>query len=708
MSMAQRAIGAGTAISLIAVLAAGGVTAQDRGITYTLYGTPGLLEMPTALVPPDGEFAATLGATRAMQRTTMTFQITPRLLGSFRIGTTQDFYLPYEDPQTGLYVDRSIDLRYQILEEGPWIPSVSIGLQDFIASGQFGAEYIVASKALGDSVRVTGGLGWGRFGSANGFDNPLGLLSQEFETRPADTDAISDGQWFRGDAALFGGVEWAATDTLTLKAEYSSDAFERETALGLVTIDSPINAGVTWEPKPGFQIAANYLYGNTIGLTGTILFNPNDRPFDGGFDPAPVPVAQRDAAIRNAGWDRSAEPEAAIIEATSRALATEGIELNAIQLNAGAARIRFTNNRYRNEAQALGRVARILTRTLPASVETITLEPLALGVPTSAVTFNRSDLEAFETAAGGSEAILDRAIVAEAGSSAGLTPVAPPGGALTWGLAPYGEVQFGDGENTSFGINGGIEASAAYEIQPNLVLSGALRQQLFNTADATTELPGNGLQRVRTNSAFYAQEGTTSIPTLTLSHYGRPLPELYSRVTAGLLEPMFGGISTELLFKPVDSAWAVGGEVAYARQREFDQLFEFQDYEVITGHGSVYYDFDNGFHGQLDVGRYLAGDWGATLSVDREFENGWRVGAFATVSDVSFDGEIDSGVDYGIRVDIPIDFVVGQPTQQSLGTTVGAPERDDGQRLDVDGRLYDEIRDGHYTNLSEGWGRFWR
>ncbi|MBM1221849.1 YjbH domain-containing protein [Ponticoccus sp. SC2-23] len=706
--MAQRAIGAGAAISLIAVLASGGAQAQDRGITYTLYGTPGLLEMPTALVPPDGEFAATLGATTTMQRTTMTFQITPRLMGSFRLSTTQDFYLPYEDPQEGLYVDRSVDLRYQILEEGPLLPSVSVGLQDFIASGQFGAEYIVASKALGDAFRVTAGLGWGRFGSGNGFDNPLGLLSSEFETRPDDTDAIYDGQWFTGDAAFFGGVEWAATDTLTLKAEYSSDAFERETALGIITIDSPINAGVTWEPKPGYQIAANYLYGNTFGLTGTILFNPNNRPFDGGFDPAPVPVAQRDAGAGAGGWDRAADPEAAIIAATSRALAAEGIELNAIQLNAGAARIQFTNNRYRSEAQALGRVARIMTRTLPASVETIILEPLARGIPTSAVTFNRSDLEALETVSGGSDAILERAMIAEAGSSAGLTPVAAPGGPLTWGIAPYGAVQFGDGENSSFGINGGIEASAAYEIRPNLVLSGALRQQLFNTADATTELPSDDLQRVRTNSAFYVQEGTTTIPTLTLSHYGRPLPELYSRVTAGLLEPMFGGVSTELLFKPVDSDWAVGGEVAYVRQREFDQLFEFQDYEVITGHGSVYYDFDNGFHGQLDVGRYLAGDWGATLAVDREFENGWRVGAFATVTDVSFDGEIDSGVDYGIRVEIPIDFVVGQPTQRTLGTTLGAPERDDGQRLDLDGRLYEEIRDGHYTNLSEGWGRFWR
>jgi len=171
---------------------------------------------------------------------------------------------------------------------------------------------------------------------------------------------------------------------------------------------------------------------------------------------------------------------------------------------------------------------------------------------------------------------------------------------------------------------------------------------------------------------------------------------------------MFGGVSGEVLYKPVQSTWAVGAEVAYVRQREFDQLFEFQDYETITGHGSVYYAFDNGFHGQLDVGRYLAGDWGATLSVDRGFENGWRFGAFATVTEHSFDGEIDSGVDYGLRVDIPIDFVIGRPTQSTLPLAFGAPERDDGQRLNVDGRLYEGVRDGHFGALDDSWGRFWR
>jgi hypothetical protein len=98
---------------------------------------------------------------------------------------------------------------------------------------------------------------------------------------------------------------------------------------------------------------------------------------------------------------------------------------------------------------------------------------------------------------------------------------------------------------------------------------------------------------------------------------------------------MYAGASAELLWKPVDSRLALGVEVNYAQQRDFDQLFGLRDYNIVTGHVSAYYDFGKGYHGQLDVGRYLAGDVGATLSIDREFANGWRLGAFATLTDVT-------------------------------------------------------------------------
>ena len=79
------------------------------------------------------------------------------------------------------------------------------------------------------------------------------------------------------------------------------------------------------------------------------------------------------------------------------------------------------------------------------------------------------------------------------------------------------------------------------------------------------------------------------------------------------------------------SRWA---EVNYTRQRDRNGGFGFPNYGIATGHVSAYYDFGKGFVGQVDVGRYLARDVGATVPLDREFANGGKVGAFATYTSV--------------------------------------------------------------------------
>ena len=73
-------------------------------------------------------------------------------------------------------------------------------------------------------------------------------------------------------------------------------------------------------------------------------------------------------------------------------------------------------------------------------------------------------------------------------------------------------------------------------------------------------------------------------------------------------------------------------------QRDFYSPFGFgyYDYQVATGHASLYW--DTGWYDietQFSAGRYLAGDWGGTVAVSRRFANGWAVGAYATKTDVT-------------------------------------------------------------------------
>lgn len=710
MNTLKRLIATSTAL---AWLFAAPVAAEDWRTGYSLYGMPGLIDMPSALAPPDAQVSTTIGGFDNQQRTTFSFQITPRLTGAFRYSRFDEFTGPGTDDT----FDRSFDIQYQLWDEGEVRPAVAIGLRDFLGTGLYTSEYIVATKTLSPQVRVTGGIGWGRLGTEGGFSNPLGVFAEEFETRPA-LDVGSGGtpaydQFFRGDAALFAGAEWRVRDDVTLIAEYSSDAYVAETDKGVVDVKSPLNFGVRYSPRPGYDLGLYYLYGSEIGASATIYFNPQDRPAPSGFDGAPLPVAVRAQDARQAqSWDRAAQPPEALGSVIVQALALDGFEVSEVELGDRFARVRYRNTSYRAEAQGIGRVSRALTQILPPSIETFVLEPMQRGIPLSAVTIRRSDLEVLENAPDNAWRMLARAGIDEVGDPSRADDALQIEQPFQWGISPYLELSLFDGDEPVRG-DAGLEASFRYTVQPNLVLNGAIRQRLAgNRADGV--ISPSDLQPVRRNGALYGADGGVVLENLYLTHYGRPGQNLYSRVSAGYLERMFGGVSGEVLWKPVDSRLALGAELNYVVQRDYDMGFGAQDfadigtYDVVTGHASAYYDFQNGFHGQVDVGRYLAGDWGATFTLTREFENGWELGAYATFTDVPFEEFGEGSFDKGIIVTIPTDWVLGQPTRSDTSANIASLSRDGGARLSVDGRLYDVVRDGHEPVLSESWGRFWR
>ncbi len=58
--------------------------------TYNTYGYPGLVELPSAHSRPDAEPALNFSHFRNTTRTTLTFQVTPRLSGSLRYSALRD------------------------------------------------------------------------------------------------------------------------------------------------------------------------------------------------------------------------------------------------------------------------------------------------------------------------------------------------------------------------------------------------------------------------------------------------------------------------------------------------------------------------------------------------------------------------------------------------------------------------------------------
>lgn len=699
---------------LLAIGAQPAVPQEDPWARPTLnfMGVPGLLDMPTAHPMQDADLSFSLGVFEGTRRSTLRFQITPRLSGVFRYVNLEGYNQDVNGRDQ--YYDRSFDLQYLIAEEGRYMPALTVGLQDFGGTGIYSGEYLVATKTFG-RLRATGGIGWGRFGSHNGFTNPLGIFGDGFKDRPeGETDITQTGQvdfdqWFRGDAALFGGLQYAVNDRLLLAAEYSSDAYDQETSRMDFEHESPFSFGATYRLQDNLDLSAAYMFGSTFAVNLTYTFNPKTpTEYPGGLDQAPRAVQVRaPGSAADLGWTQQAGATQILRGDMQSFLAADGMVLESFTVDARTARTSVRTGTQVYPAQAVGRTARIMTQLMPASVERFEITLVTPGgMPVSTVTVNRSDLEELEHAPDGSWQSFARARIEDSGPG---TATGIPEGAFPrydWSFGPYLSAAYFDPENP-LRLAFGLQLAGSFEPVQGLVFEGSVQKYL---AENISGLPGSNsiLPHVRSDANLYAGAADFTVSNLTATKYFRPGEDLFGRVTAGYFEPMFGGLSGEILWKPADSRLGLGLEVNYAKQREYEQGLGFLDYDVVTGHASAYYDAPGDFHYQVDVGRYLAEDWGATIGIDREFDNGIRIGAFATFTDVSFDDFGEGSFDKGVRFHIPLSALTGSRTDLAITRTIRPIQRDGGARLEMNTRLYEQVRAYQQPELQNEWGRFWR
>jgi len=622
--------------------------------TLSTFGTPGLVEMPSAQAQPVGTLTYSVNTFGPNLRNALTFQVLPNVSGTFRYGRVNNLY------GDGPFWDRSFDAQIQLLDETDRQPAIALGFRDFLGTGLLNSEYIVATKQISPAISVTGGIGWGRLAGRSIADNPFARFNPALSDRPDREDRreiggqIETGAWFRGQVGAFGGVDWAVTDHFSVQLEYSSDIYAEEASEAEFDIRSPVNAALQYTLQNGVALKGFVVGGAHFGAQISWGLNASQRTIVGGREPAPRPIVSR-GPLATASWNSSAR---ALEDRLRSRLRSEGISLDAFNTDAYSTTVYVQNNRWDIESQAAGRAARVLVNTLPPTVETFHL------VFQSRPRFR-------------------------------------------YRISPYKAVALFDPDDP-LRIDVGPQLDLSYYAAPGLTFSGRFRYPLLGNMDEANRPSDSVLPRVRSEAYLYARESDFEVNKLTVRYLWHPQKDVFARVTAGYLENQYGGISVEALWFPVDSRLALGAELNYVRQRDFNMRLGFQDYHVLTGHASAYYDFDNGFHGQLDVGRYLAGDWGATVQVHREFDNGVRIGGFFTLTDVPFEDFGEGAFDKGLTIDFPLSYFTGEPTRRRIGQVIRPILRDGGARVAVDNRLYPVVRDYRRPNLVAGWGRFVR
>jgi len=690
--MAQQ-LSTATVITIVAVF----LSTVAFGQSLSLYGNSGLIDMPTAEPQPDAQISGSIAESKSDRKITISFQLTQRLSASFRYLELIDWTIATQKRN-----DRNFDVQFQVVEETNALPGVAIGLRDFMGKGALGSEYIVTTKKVHPKLRLTSGAGWGRLSNSSEVsDLRVGKNSQG--------GVPTAEQWFKGPVGFFGGAEWQTpVRGLTFKAEYSSDKYAREVAAQAIERKSPFNFSLAYKRRDAISFGLYYLHGSEIGLSFSTAINPKKRPLAGSLERAPLPVIRRTAnysTVVDFANQTSSTPIA--LKQLASLLKEQGLALEALTLNGTSAELRIRNDTYKASSQAIGRAARAMSFVISQPVEELIITPVVHGIPTSSVVIRRSDLERFENDLMGTEKMLAKSQIR---SSFGLSKGAEqlPGlfPNFNWSIEPFVSLSL---FNSSGPLHAsvGLRGSADYTIAPGVSISGSVTQRALGNQQNETP-PSSGLPRVRTDRAKYKSEGKTAIETLTANYLFKPGPDFYGQVSAGYLESMFGGISTEVLWKPANQRWGLGFDLSYAKQRDFDQLFGFRNYNVVTGGVSAYWAINRNLKAQLDLGRYLAGDWGTTLSVDRVFANGWRMGAYATLTNAD-PAEFGQGsFSKGLRVSVPLSWAIGKPTRKIYAIDMNTEARDGGARLNRREHLHDIVSEYQRPGLEASWPRFWR
>ena len=667
---------------------------DTQRVTAGNFGLPGIIDLPTGLRFPDGELVVMQQLHKSLARSGISFQALPRVGVSFRY---TGHGINGGEAYGRINHDRSFDAHISVLDERTYFPAISLGLRDFIGTGWYSSEYIVGTKSIGN-LKLTTGLGFGRLAGRNSFSNPLGALSSRFDQR--DGNAVGRGgtlgtiNWFQGDASAFYGIQYDVSEKIRLSAEYTPDTMSLESSY--LEVNSPWNFGASYQLNDYVNLSAQYLHGSQMSVTAHVNVNPSRPPLMGGKELAPVPMRLRgkDALPININ-------DEAIIR---KVLTADRFEIHYLNFDTDTVAIGISNTKFRSQAQAVGRIASTLQRFTADDIKIANISFFSqdLQLVSYRVDLQKVTNEQYSPVATDIETVSIKAVDLKP------LPVSNNKKPFNWGVGPYIAHRLFN-PDLPLSMETGIEVASSLQLAPGLKISGAVRKSILTNLTDNNRRSNSVLPRVHSDWPLYDFAGQSGhIHELTLSYVKNLAPGLYGRAHAGLLEPFFAGVGAEVLYKPAQWPVGIGLDIHRVRKRDYDMRFDLLDYETTVGHLSLYYDAGGMFDVEVNAGRYLAGDWGVTTTISREFGSGWEVGGYATLTDVPFDTFGEGSFDKAIYVSIPLDWITSAPTQAQRKLTLRPITRDGGANLASARSLNRHIKRSHNASFKREYGRLWK
>lgn len=651
-------------------------------------GGVGLLQTPTARMAPDGEFDLNYRDNDQYRFYSVYVQLFPWLSTTLRYTDVRTRLYSNDPAFSGgqTYKDKGIDLKLRLLEESYWLPEVSLGINDFGGTGIFDSEFFAASKAWGP-FDFSLGLGWGYLGTSGNVENPFCEISSKYCVRgnnnnPAGSFNTSD--FFHGPSSVFGGVEYQTPwQPLRLKLEYEGNNYKNDFA-GDLKQKTPINVGMIYRVANWADLNLSYERGDTVMFGATIRTNFNDL-FQNHLDsakPAYAPHPQSEILQHQVVAQQLTDMDS-----------IAGYTAPHIQVKNNTMYMTGEQNKYRDGQEGVDRANRILVNDLPDNINTLKVTETRANVP---MVTTETDVKSLQDTLNGYPLGQEKPLIQRR-----VDPDIPQNAEqgyyidrkrLELGWAPVLNQSFG-GPESFYMYQLGLEGSADYWQTTHWVTSGGVFVNIYNNYDKfnfTSPPTDSQLPRVRTRIREYVSNDVY-ISNLQTTYIDRLGGDWYGQLYGGYLEMMYGGVGGEVLYRPLDTNWAVGVDGNYVKQRDWNDMMRFTDYSTETGNLTGYWQpsFMDGVLVKASVGRYLAKDKGVTFDVSRRFDSGIIAGAFATFTNVSAAEYGEGSFTKGFYLSIPLDLFTVSPNRTRAAISWIPLTRDGGQMVDRKFYLYD-------------------
>jgi len=563
------------------------------------WGGTGLMEIPNARILEDGIIRLGVAEASPYRWYSAGMGILPRIEFTGRLTNIENIPTPYAFS----YLDRAFDLKYQVFSESRSLPAIAVGVNDFHGTRCFPSEYLVFSRQYYP------------------FDFTVGMGTKRMKGSATLLDK----------AGIFGGVELALTDVIQFMAEYNPVKYEDDLRAVRGVPEGarwPVNLGLRAEIIKGIDLDLSYQRGDTLGAGIHLQFQLGKQVLPQKPDPPVLlPVDRRPFGQRD---NRD------MINDIHRAIQEAGFSGICVYTDGSTVVAEFENTKYLSYQKAAGRVLRILMYHSPEDCDKLTVVEKIRDLPMLEISVSPSNLEMFLQGKIREEIFYSSLM--EIKISSRSTYSLKPGYIKS---DPVTERHYNAGikpDLTTFWLDATDYIQLRAGLKPYLVANpwkGAsfyarfdvpLYSSIYASAAPSTN-------PVRTDQADYMDLNYT-FDRLLINQAFRLYEKGFGRVSLGYFDKMYAGIGGEALFFPGEGALAFGVEGDWVLKREPDEQFALQDFRRYSILGNTYYYYSGlnlTFH--VQYGRFLAGDTGWLLDINREFDTGAVVGFYYSYTD---------------------------------------------------------------------------